>query len=81
MVNMISRGDGFNLGKSRGFKASGEYDVRLQFVAAEAVHGGKDHSRLEPYPRLGGRESNGTQAEDQLLKGSINRDGFLRFAI
>ena len=51
----------------------------LQFIAAESVHGGKDRSRLEPDTRFSGRESNGTQSEDDLLKGSIERYGFLAF--
>jgi hypothetical protein len=53
MVDVISGGNGFNFCEPRRRKSSSQYHVSLQSISAEFVHGGKDHSGLEPDSGLG----------------------------
>jgi hypothetical protein len=80
MVDVISGRNGFIFCEPRRFKSSRQYHVSLQFISAEFVHGGKDHSGLEPDSGLGRSKQHWTQPEHQLFKCAIQGFCFLSFA-
>jgi len=74
VMNVISGGERLDLGKSRVFKPSRQYNVSVEAIGGQLVYSGKDHSCLETDPCLRGSKDHRSQFPDHLFESEIERD-------